>query len=181
MAQSEIVLPQTEPETEWVRGRPLQKVSPKRTHSMLQGALTTELRGWAAGRGDVGPEWRFRVAPPGEVRRPLVPDVAYVSNERLRPLSDREVEIPPLAPDVAVEILSSDDRRADVDDKIDVYLRAGSALVIIVDPRRRAVELHDRAKTMRLDETRIIEHWAMPGFSYAVQDLFAALRRPKST
>jgi Uma2 family endonuclease len=177
MALREIVLPQTKPETEWVRGRALQKVSPQRTHSRLQGALTIALTSWAAGRGEVGPEWRFRVAPPGEVRRPLVPDVAYVSNERLRPLSDKELEVPPFAPDVAVEILSPHDRRADIDDKIDVYLRAGSSLVVVIDPKRRIVEMHDRAKTIRLDETGTIEHTALPEFSYPVRELFAVLRR----
>jgi Uma2 family endonuclease len=135
---------------------------------------------WAAGRGEVGPEWRFRVAPPGEVRRPLVPDVAYVSNERLRALTDEELETPPLAPDVAVEILSPDDRRPDVDDKVAVYLRAGSSLVIVVDPQQRAVELHDAAKTVRLDETRTIEHWALPEFAYPVRELFGVLRRTLS-
>lgn len=174
---SEIRLPETKPETEWVRGRPLQKVSPQRTHARLQGALTARLDGWANGRGEVGPEWRFRVAPPGEVRRPLVPDVAYVSNERLRPLSDQEIETPPLAPDVAVEILSPDDRRADIDDKIGVYLRSGSSLVIVVDPRQHAVELHDGAVTRRLGEMDSIEHGALPGFSYPIRDLFAVLRR----
>jgi Uma2 family endonuclease len=173
----EIVLPETKPETEWVRGRPLQKVSPQRTHSLLQGALTTELRRWAEGRGEVGPEWRFRIAPPGEVRRPLVPDVAYVSHERLRPLSDTEIELPPLAPDVAVEILSPDDRRIDVDDKNAVYLRAGSSLVIVADPQRRMVELHDRMGTRHLDENGVIEHSALPGFAYPVRNLFAVLRR----
>ena len=177
MGQTEIVLLETKPETEWVRGRPLQKVSPQRDHSRLQGALTTELGRWAASRGEVGPEWRFRVAPPGEVRRPLVPDVAYVSNERLRPLSDEEIQLPPLAPDVVVEILSPDDRRIDVDDKIDVYLRAGSSLVIVVDPQQRVVELHDLAMTACLDETSVIEHPALPEFSYPVRDLFAVLRR----
>ena len=173
----EIVLPETKPETEWVRGRALQKVSPQRTHSLLQGALTIAMSRWGESRGEVGPEWRFRVAPPGEVRRPLVPDVAYVSNERLRPLTDAELEIPPLAPDVAVEVLSPDDRRIDLDDKIDVYLRAGSSLVIVVDPRGRIVELHDRAKTIRVDETGTIEHAALPGFAYPVAELFAVLRR----
>ncbi|HEY6324923.1 MAG TPA: Uma2 family endonuclease, partial [Candidatus Cybelea sp.] len=173
----EIVLPETKPETEWVRGRALQKASPKRTHSRLQGALAMQLDRWAAGRGEVGPEWRFRVAPPGEVRRPLVPDVAYVSNERLRTLSDEELEVPPLAPNVAVEILSPDDRRVDVDDKIGVYLRSGSALVIVVDPQKRVVELHDASGTARLDETRNIEHAALPGFTYPVRDLFGVLRR----
>lgn len=173
----EIVLPETKPETEWVRGRALQKVSPQRDHSRLQGALTTELGRWAAERGEVGPEWRFRVAPPAEIRRPLVPDVAYVSNERLRPLSDEELQMPPLAPDVAVEILSPDDRRVDVDDKIGTYLRAGSSLVIVVDPLARVVELHDRSGVTPLDESAAIEHAALPGFSYPVRDLFAVLRR----
>jgi Uma2 family endonuclease len=177
MPLREIILPETKPETEWVRGRPLQKVSPQRTHSRLQGALTMQFNHWAEGRGEAGPEWRFRVAPPGEVRRPLVPDVAYVSNERLRPLSDSELEIPALAPDVAVEILSPDDRRVDVDDKIDVYLRAGSSLVMVVDPQRRIVELHDRNGTSHLDEKQSIEHWALPEFSYPIRDLFAVLRR----
>ena len=177
MALHEIVLPETKPETEWVRGRALQKVSPQRTHSRLQGALTIRLNRWAEGRGEVGPEWRFRVAPPDEVRRPLVPDVAYVSNERLRTLSDEELEIPPLAPDVAAEILSPDDRRVDLDDKIAVYLRAGSSLVIVVDPRQRTVELHDRDATVHLDETGTIQHWALPEFAYPVSELFAVLRR----
>lgn len=178
MSIHEIVLPETKPETEWVRGRALQKVSPERTHARLQGALTMQLDRWAVGRGEVGPEWRFRVAPPGEVRRPLVPDVAYVSNERLRPLSDEELETPPLAPDAAVEILSPDDRRADVDDKIGVYLRAGSALVIVVDPQQRVVELHDRIRIGRLSLAETIEHSALPGFSYPVRELFAVLQRP---
>lgn len=173
----EIVLPETKPETEWVRGRPLQKVSPQRTHSMLQGELSTQLRRWAVGRGEAGPEWRFRVAPPGEMRRPLVPDVAYVSNERLRALSDEEIEIPPLAPDVAVEILSPGDRRVDLDDKIDVYLRANTSLVIVVDPQRRAVELHDRDNVVLLNESAAIEHRALPEFSYPISELFAVLRR----
>lgn len=132
---------------------------------------------WAAQRGEVGPKWRFRLGPPGEIRRPLVPDVAYVSNERLRPLTDEELQVPPFAPDVAVEILSPDDRRDDVDDKIDTYLRSGSSLVIVVDSRRRAVELHDRGATALLGESDAIEHAALPGFRYSIADLFGVLRR----
>ena len=173
----EILLPETKPETEWVRGRALQKMSPKRDHSRLQGALNSALTQWAEGRGEVGPEWRFRVAPPGEIRRPLVPDVAYVSNDRLRPLSYEELQLPPLAPDVAVEILSPGDRRIDIDDKIATYLRAGSSLVIVVDPSKRIVELHDCADVTRLGEDDWLEHASLPGFRYSVADLFGVLRR----
>ncbi|HMF27287.1 MAG TPA: Uma2 family endonuclease, partial [Candidatus Cybelea sp.] len=93
MAQHEILLPETKPETEWVRGRALQKVSPQRDHARLQLALGIALDRWAAGAGEVGTEWRFRVAPPGEVRRPLVPDVAYVSKERIRPLREQDLQV----------------------------------------------------------------------------------------
>ncbi|HEV3091559.1 MAG TPA: Uma2 family endonuclease [Candidatus Cybelea sp.] len=165
MVHHEIVLPYTKPETEWVHGRALQKASPKRTHSFLQGAMTIELTRWAAGRGGVGPEWRSRVAPPGEIRRPLVPDVAYVSKARLRASSDEDLEVPPFAPDVAVEILSPDDRRS-------------FSLVIVVDPQKRFVELHDPLATECLAENAAIEHAALPGFRYPVRDLFAVLRRP---
>ena len=106
-----------------------------------------------------------------------MPDIAYVSNERIRPLIGEDLEVPPIAPDVAVEILSPGDRRDDVDDKISVYLRSGSSLVIVVDPHRRVVELHDEAKTQRLDENGVIEHAALAAFSYPVRELFAVLRK----
>ncbi len=79
MSIHEIVLPITKPETEWILGRAVRKVSPRRTHALLQGEFSEHLAQWAKGRGDVGTQWRFRIAPPGEVRRPVVPDVAYVA------------------------------------------------------------------------------------------------------
>src|SRR5579862_7641312 len=147
MALHEIVLPYTKPETEWIRGRALQKVSPTFEHAKLQLVVGGALLGWAGDRGYVGSEWRFRVRPPGEPARPLVPDVAYVSAARLAGVSDADFQCPPIAPDVVVEILSPDDRRADVDDKIATYLRAGSTLVIVLDPATRSAELHDAERT----------------------------------
>ncbi|MBV9647770.1 MAG: Uma2 family endonuclease [Candidatus Eremiobacteraeota bacterium] len=95
MSPRDITVPITKPETEWVRGRPLQKVSPTRSHAVLQALIAAALRTWAGTRGEVGTEWRFRVAPPGEVIRPLVPDVCYVAMERLRGPSGRDLEVPP--------------------------------------------------------------------------------------
>jgi Uma2 family endonuclease len=178
MAASEIVLPITEPETEWVRGRPLQKVSPTRSHSLLQGRFTTALAAWAGDRGEVGPEWRFRVAPPGGTIRPLVPDIAYVAVERLRGLTGHALEVPQLAPDVAVEILSPDDRRPDVDDKIATYLASGSALVIVIDPQHRQVELHDREGTA-VQDAGMLAHPAVPGFAISIHEMFRAIDPPR--
>ena len=179
MSIHEIVLPETKPETEWILGRAVQKVSPFRKHARLQTAFALALAPWSEGRGEVGTEWRFRPAPPNEIRRPLVPDVSYVSNERLADLEEgMELEAPPFAPDVAVEILSPGDRMRHVNHKIAVYLATGASVVVIVDPSDRTVRLHDPHGVRILSGDDVIEHPAMPGFALALPALFGVLDRP---
>jgi len=139
----EIVLPETRPETEWLLGRPVQKVSPFRRHAVVQASMAAALGAWATGRGQVGTEWRFRLAPNGEVRRPLVPDICYLAYDRLRPLSDADRELPPIAPDVAVEIRSPGDRERYLAHKKAVYFATGTLVFIVVDPRTRTVTVDD--------------------------------------
>lgn len=180
MSLHEIVLPETKPETEWVRGRALQKVSPTYDHSRLQALLAIAFTPWAedGSHGRVGTEWRFRVAPPGAVVRPLVPDVGYLSYDALPADAPRDVvQVPLGAPTVAVEILSPDDRRADVEHKIATYLAAGTAAVIVVDPHRETFAVHDRdgVRVLRAGDT--LTHPALPGFSLDVEALFARAKR----
>ncbi len=47
MRIDEIVLPITKPETEWVVGRALQKMSPSLSHALLQHAAMEVLKTWA--------------------------------------------------------------------------------------------------------------------------------------
>ncbi|HEY0614142.1 MAG TPA: Uma2 family endonuclease [Candidatus Elarobacter sp.] len=179
MSIHEIVLPETKPETEWILGRAVQKASPYRSHARLQMTLASALERWEPGHGETGTEWRFRVAPPNEIRRPLVPDVAFISNERLRELDGYDLEVPPLAPDVAFEILSPGDRSRYVEHKIGVYLASGATLVAVIDPARRIVRMHDRSGVTTLREGDTLEHWALPGFALSLAELFAILdRRP---
>lgn len=177
MSIHEIVLAETEPETEWILGRAVRKVSPFRTHALLQRTMSAALAAWAAQRGDVGTEWRFRPAPAGQIRRPLVPDVSYVSDARLAGLDGHDLEAPPFSPDVAVEIRSPDDRVRNLEHKIAVYLATGSLLVIVVDPRDRSVRLHDCGGVRVLRGDDVVEHPAMPGFALALPALFAPLDR----
>ncbi len=178
MELAEIVLRKTKPETEWIDGRAVRKVSPTRTHARLQQRLGTALAAWAEGRGQCGPEWRFRLQPPGEARRPLVPDLAYVSDERLRGLTYAEAEAPAFAPDVAIEILSPEDRPARLAAKLRVYFACGTRLVAIVDPRHRTVRLVDHANDRTIDEPGRFAHEAMPGFALDLTTLFRALDLP---
>src|SRR5271154_7137352 len=140
---TEIVLPATRPETEWILGRAVQKVSPQRTHALIIGQLLEIVKPWARGKGEIGPEWRFRIQPPNDVIRPLVPDLAYLSYERMGDLSQAELEVPLLAPDIVFEVRSPDDRPGHLAHKIAVYLAAGCNAVILVDPPREMIVAHD--------------------------------------
>jgi len=177
MQPNKITVPETKPATEWVRGRPLQKVSPKYAHAVLQGAIVSALRAWARGRGRVGTEWRFYVAPPGEQARPLVPDIAYLSYERLPQRDVEAAQEPMMAPDAAVEILSPSDRRVDVEDKIDVYLRSGAGVVVLVDPAKRKFVAQTNKDSRQFIERDVFEHETLPDFQLDVAELFAELER----
>ncbi len=173
--QREIVLPETKPETEWLRGRPVQKVSPKRKHGELQLWLGERLRSWARGRGRVASEWRFRIAPPGEMIRPLVPDLSFLAYDRMPEAAENDWDTPLVAPNAAVEIRSPGDRSADLEDKVATLLRAGTHVVIVVDPRTRTVAAIASGRERSFSGADTFEHDALPGFSFSLAEMFAAL------
>ena len=170
----EISLPEAKPALEWVNGRVLQKVSPQRKHGLAQGVFFGALHAWTirTGSGRVATEWEFRVQPPGEDQRPLVPDVAYLSYARLPYGAEAEADIPRLAPDVVVEILSPDDRRRDVEEKIRVYLAAGTQAIFLVDTAKKTVTICDRWGRATVESHADLRHLALPDFSMPVRSLF---------
>jgi Uma2 family endonuclease len=170
----EIEVPETKPATEWVNGRALQKMDPRERHSRAQSAFLVALLSWSRqhGAGRVGPEWDFRLAPPGEQRRPLVPDVAYLSYDRVGYDDDEGASIPRVAPNAVVEILSPGDARRDVDEKIRVYLASGSDVVFIVDPVHETVEAHSSDGIERYGRADIVMHRSLARFSLPVASIF---------
>ena len=176
----EIRLPDAKPALEWVNGRVLQKVSPKRKHAIAQGRFYSALDAWARahGRGVVGTEWSFRIQPPGEVRRPLVPDVAFLSYARL-PYEEQQVtDEPKVAPEAVVEVISPSDRCGDIEEKIRVYLAAGTDVIFLVDTEKRAVHVRDGRGERVVAENNVLTHESLPGFKLDVRDLFS-VPRPK--
>jgi Uma2 family endonuclease len=170
-----IIEPQTKPASEWIAGRVVQKVSPTARHANAQGRLIAAFVAWAdaTGIGRVGTEWEFRIAPPGEVVRSLVPDVAFLSYEKLGFDEDDAAEMPAVAPNVAVEVLSPHDRRLNVAEKIRVYLACGTSLVAVADPERQSVTLHDGEGAITLEIGDTLRHSELPGFAMPVADIFA--------
>jgi Uma2 family endonuclease len=81
------------------------------------------------------------------------------------------------APTVAVEILSPDDRHADVDDKTATYLAAGTSAVFIIDPYRETIAVHELGGVRTLRATDTLTHRSLPGFVLKVRTLFARVKR----
>lgn len=100
-----------------------------------------------------------------------IPDVAFVSKQR-QPQPSREA-YNPLAPDLAVEVLSPTDDESDMRFKVVNYLRAGT-MVWVVNPDKKQVEVYapDAApKTVGIDDV-LDGGGVLPGFTLPVKDIF---------
>lgn len=110
----------------------------------------------------------FRM-PGGNVR---VPDVSFVARGRYP--DERVPEgFGDLAPDLAVEVLSPDDRSRDVLDKVGEYLQAGVRLVWVIDPRQRTAAVHrSLTEVRRLGPDDVLDgEDVVPGFRCRLADV----------
>jgi Uma2 family endonuclease len=104
----------------------------------------------------------------------LAPDVAFVRTERLPP-EDQWDRFARLAPDLVMEIVSPSDTRADVEEKVGLYLAAGVPLVLVVDPRRRTVRVRtpDGGDRLLTETDELDGGTVLPGFRVPVARIFA--------
>ncbi|HZT13450.1 MAG TPA: Uma2 family endonuclease [Candidatus Baltobacteraceae bacterium] len=160
------------PEAEYLDGRTYFKVTPRRTHSLVQRALLRELERCAAPHGEFGPEWRYNVGAIDGTETEFVPDIAFISHARLANLTADEAEEPPLAPDVAIEIRSPSTRPLYLQRKIERYLRTGSVLVLDVDPANKRVIAHSKTDVREYSAGERFEHPAIEWFAFDVAAIF---------
>ncbi len=102
------------------------------------------------------------------------PDVCFYSHARW-PRSQVGNTLPPVPPDVAVEVVSPGNRVAEIVRKVSEYLDAGVALVWVVYPEHQRVVVYraDAAESITLDSDAVIENLAeLPGFRCSVSDFF---------
>jgi Uma2 family endonuclease len=80
------------------------------------------------------------------------------------------------APDLAVEVLSPDDRADAVNEKVLDWLNAGCQSVWIVDARVRTVTIYHSASDIRIirGDQELADETVLPGFRCQVADLFPA-------
>ena len=128
--------------------------------------------------GEVYAETGFRLRElPVRAGRVRGPDVSFVRASRLPPKLDTRRGSLRLAPDLAVEILSPDEREDDLQKKIEMYFEAGVPIVWVVRPDTETVEvlrLDGRRAEFRVGETLTSADagFEVEGFSLALADLF---------
>jgi Uma2 family endonuclease len=113
---------------------------------------------------------------PGLVR---APDVAFISWRRYPRKRRRRGQIPTVAPDLAVEVLSKGNTRKEMRRELEEYFRAGVRLVWYVDPAKRTVRVYtavDRSTLLREDQT-LDGGDVLPGFALSIRDWFAEAER----
>ena len=156
---------------ELVRGEVVPLIPPGGEHGRLVTELVFALRKHVDefGGGTVYAEVGFILERnPDTVR---APDVAYIRAERTAETST--VAYIPGAPDLAVEVLSPNDRAPGVEEKVRAWLRAGCAEVWVVDPRARTVTVHAANGTRSVLRGRdTLACASLPGFALPLADLF---------
>ena len=160
--------------TELVRGRLVVSEPPGFRHGAVTARLASLLTAHVAAHhlgtvvaGDAGFTLERN---PDTVRGP---DAAFIRKDRVpEPVPAGFAE---LAPDLVAEVLSPGDRPGEVLSKVGDWLKAGTPLVWVLDPRRQMVRVYraDGSESL-LGETDVLEGEAvLPGFTISVAALFA--------
>ncbi|MBE9076740.1 Uma2 family endonuclease [Romeria aff. gracilis LEGE 07310] len=169
-------LPETEPASEYVDGRIIQKPMPQGKHSRLQLDFATVIN------SVVRPE-KVACAFP-ELRCTfdgisIVPDIAVFIWSRIPTDSDGEIaNVFPLAPDWTIEILSPGQRPTRVTKNILRCLRNGAEMGWLMDPEDRAVFVYRAGQEVEIvDEPEAVLPLPMfMAMEYRVEDLFGLLK-----
>ena len=110
---------------------------------------------------------------PDAPQRYRKPDGSFISRERLTgtELGEPHSNVPP---DLAIEVISPNDRGADIDVKVREYLDAGVLLVWVIYPKSRSVHIYraDGTSGRLTDDSTLSGESIVPGFSIPVRELF---------
>lgn len=103
----------------------------------------------------LAPDGMVRILP-NQVR---IPDVSFVTWDRLKPSGFPKVAVPRVAPDLAVEIISPGNTAAEMDRKLRDYFEAGVRLVWYIYPETKEVHVFTAVE----EKTILGEHDQLPG------------------
>ena len=160
--------------TELIRGQLIVREPPGTRHGMIAATLCM-LLGSFVQREKLGAVLAqgtgFKIeSDPDTVR---APDVAFLSTARLGAVGRRGYAA--VAPDLAAEVMSLDDRAGEVLSKVGAWLSAGSRLVWVVDPDREEVRVYRPDGSMRIipGDGSLDDEDVLPGLTCSVREIFS--------
>jgi len=99
------------------------------------------------------------------------PDVAFIGFEKLH-LIDRKRRVQRFVPDLAIEIVSENDKFRFLTKKADRYRKCGTKEVWVLDPDSRKTFVESEDRQVILDDDQAFKSKLIPGFSIRLCDLF---------
>ena len=174
-------MPETRPASEYEDGEVCQKPMPTVVHGVIQSLLAFVFILYARerGRGIAGSEIRCIFGPAGR-ERAYIPDVIFIADA---PPGVGAANGPwQGAPDLAVEILSPDDRMTRIRRKVRFYLENGVRLVWLVDPEDRTVTVvTSLAGSTTLSEGEDLDGGdVLPGLRVRVREILPPVEAPSA-
>jgi Uma2 family endonuclease len=108
-----------------------------------------------------------------------IPDVSFISWDRLPEGQLPDRPIAKLVPDLAVEILSKGNTPKEMTRKIQEYFKAGVRLVWVIDEKKQHAEVYwSLENKKRIAKSQPLEGGdVLPGFRLVLGDLFANAKR----
>jgi Uma2 family endonuclease len=160
---------------ELVRGELLVMSKPKWLHGLVSANICAPLWGHVRRTkcgvvlaGDIGFQLEHN---PDTVR---APDVAFVSSVRSEEMLEASKFVQG-SPDLAVEVVSPNDRPRAVREKAAEWLEGGAIAVLVIDPAEQMASVYRQQGKVRVfasGDTLDLSD-AVPGFGIAVDELFA--------
>jgi Uma2 family endonuclease len=120
--------------------------------------------------GEAVAEYDCQIAP-DEVRRP---DLSVFFNEHLRRIDPDRIPAP-LAPDIAIEVVSPSESAVELRRKVRDYLRGGSKEVWVVDRSNGEVLIYTSVNIRVLQGSDVLESPLLPGFRLELADLVVSV------
>ena len=101
----------------------------------------------------------------------LAPDVSFVARERVGQISKKYREG---APDLAVEVISPNERRSKIEKKVGQWLQLGARVVWIVNPETKSVTVYrpDGSVNVLSESEELTGDDVVPGFKISVSEIF---------
>lgn len=102
----------------------------------------------------------------------FVPDVAFVLASRLIPEAEQTGFIRAI-PDLVLEIVSPNDTRREIANKVAIYLAVGVRIVVVADPKTTTFVVHRPGEPSRIlgEDDVFVAGDLIPGFSVRVGDV----------